>query len=70
MHCCPPETSSWWKHEPRALEILMNTPDVTKAQQSERDRCIAAQVLAFAADPLLRWMLPDSQTFQNVFPKV
>jgi len=48
----------------------MPTLDVTKASLSERERCIQTQVLAFAADPLLRWMFPDPDRYLRFFPQV
>lgn len=48
----------------------MSKPEIIKAILSERDRCIAAQVLAFATDPLLRWMLPDPERYLAFFPRV
>lgn len=43
---------------------------VSKADASERGRCIAALVAAFVEDPLLRWMLPDPATYLEFFPRV
>lgn len=48
----------------------MSKIEVVQAQESERERCIAAQVVAFAADPLLRWMLPDPARYLAFFPRV
>ncbi len=48
----------------------MSNPHITRAVESERERCIAAQVVAFSADPLIRWMLPDPSTYLTFFPKV
>lgn len=48
----------------------MTPHDVTTARPSERARCIANQVTAFAADPLLRWMLPDPERYLTFFPRV
>lgn len=48
----------------------MSNHEVKKSDLSERERCIAAQVLAFASDPLLRWMLPDPARYLAFFPSV
>ncbi len=48
----------------------MTTIDVQRAEATESARCIEAQVLAFASDPLLRWMLPDPGRFLTFFPRV
>ena len=46
------------------------TASVRHATPSERPRCLAALVTAFAGDPLLRWMLPDPATYLAFFPRV
>lgn len=43
---------------------------VRKAVPSDRQRCLAALVTAFADDPLLRWMLPDPAVYLEFFPQV
>lgn len=43
---------------------------VTKAEASEREACIASLVMAFATDPLLRWMLPDPDRYLGFFPQL
>ena len=48
----------------------MSSTEVVHAEPSEHDRCIAALVTAFAADPLLRWMLPDPAVYLEFFPRV
>ena len=48
----------------------MSTIEITKATASEQHRCIAGQVLAFATDPLIRWMLPDPERYLSFFPRV
>ena len=44
--------------------------DVSKADASEREHCIATLVAAFIDDPLLRWMLPDPAAYLAFFPRV
>ena len=39
-------------------------------QATEADRAISTLVLAFAADPHLRWLYPDAQQYLNHFPDV
>ena len=48
----------------------MSSVEITKASLSERERCIGAHVLAFATDPLLRWVLPDPERYLAFFPMV
>ena len=49
---------------------MTHSSPVRLAQPSERERCIATLVTAFAGDPLLRWMLPDPETYLAMFPRV
>jgi hypothetical protein len=37
--------------------------------QSEQERVFATVVLAFAADPVERWMYPEPQQYLSSFPK-
>jgi GNAT superfamily N-acetyltransferase len=46
------------------------SPDIVLADPADRDRAVAAQVTAFAADPVLRWMLPDPQQYLTTFPLI
>ena len=39
-------------------------------QATEADRAISTLVLAFAADPHLRWLFPDAQQYLDHFPDV
>jgi ribosomal protein S18 acetylase RimI-like enzyme len=45
-------------------------PEVVLATVADRERAVATQVTAFAADPFLRWMLPDPQQYLTVFPQI
>jgi ribosomal protein S18 acetylase RimI-like enzyme len=46
----------------------MSNLEVTKAPAAELARCISTQILAFAADPLMRWALPDPERYVAFFP--
>jgi ribosomal protein S18 acetylase RimI-like enzyme len=40
------------------------------ASQADYDRSIAALVVAFVADPFIRWMFPDARQYLHYFPLV
>ena len=44
-------------------------PDVRVATLSDRDRVVSTLVLAFAADPVARWMYPDADAYLAHFPR-
>lgn len=44
--------------------------NIIQATATDRAQCISAQLLAFATDPLMRWMFPDPDRFTTFFPKV
>lgn len=43
---------------------------VTAVEAAERDRAVAAVVLAFGTDPVARWVFRDSQEYLSSFPLV
>lgn len=45
----------------------MDMPEVKLATQSNRDRILDTVALAFAADPLMRWLLPSAETYLKYF---
>lgn len=45
----------------------MASREVVKAAAPDTERCVAALVMAFATDPLFRWMLPDSHRYLTSF---
>lgn len=47
-----------------------STPTVRPAGADDRDACIAVMVTAFAADPLIRWMLPGPRQYVTWGPSV
>jgi ribosomal protein S18 acetylase RimI-like enzyme len=46
----------------------MKTPTIQPAPTSERNRAIATVALAFAADPLVRWIWPDARDYLEHMP--
>lgn len=48
----------------------MHTPKVVPAHTADYDRAIASLVAAFTADPVMRWMFPDSKQYFDYFPLV
>jgi ribosomal protein S18 acetylase RimI-like enzyme len=48
----------------------MPAPTAVPAHSSDYDRSIASLVVAFVADPFIRWMLPDSRQYLDCFPRV
>lgn len=44
--------------------------ELTNVRSSEAEAAISTLVLAFAADPHLRWLYPDARTYLNRFPDV
>ena len=44
------------------------TPTVQSAQQDDTQRVLDTLTLAFAADPVVRWMYPDPQQYLQSFP--
>jgi GNAT superfamily N-acetyltransferase len=47
----------------------MNPPVVRSAQEAERSRVIGVVTLAFVADPLARWALPDPAAYLQWTPQ-
>ena len=43
-------------------------PDVPRTESAPSEAALANLVLAFAADPLVRWLLPDGESFLSTFP--
>ncbi len=48
----------------------MAMPAVRQAEPSDRSSVLSTATLAFAADPVNRWYLPDADRFLTYFPKV
>ena len=48
----------------------MERPTVRTAEPSDRSSILSTVTLAFAADPVNRWYLPDADRFLTYFPKV
>ncbi len=48
----------------------MALPEVRPADASDRAAVLSTVTLAFAADPVNRWYLPDADRFLSHFPKV
>ncbi|XOV88796.1 MAG: GNAT family N-acetyltransferase [Pseudomonadota bacterium] len=45
----------------------MNQPDVRTAMEGDRERALYTMTLAFAADPLMRWIMPSAQNYLATF---
>jgi GNAT superfamily N-acetyltransferase len=45
-------------------------PSVTVVPPEERQRAIATLTLAFANDPIVRWVLPEAHTYASYFPRI
>lgn len=43
---------------------------VTVIPPAERDLAISTLTLAFASDPVARWVFPDSQVYLTLFPRI
>lgn len=43
----------------------MNLPEIRIAIESERQKVLDIMVLAFAADPFIRWLMPGANTYLN-----
>lgn len=48
----------------------MQTDTAMTASADEKDRAISCLVTAFAADPFIRWMLPDAKQYIDAFPEI
>lgn len=48
----------------------MDLPEVRQANVSDRAAVLSTATLAFAADPVNRWYLPDASRFLTYFPRV
>ena len=48
----------------------MDLPQVRQAVEGDRQTVLNAMTLAFAADPIMRWMLPDAERYLSYFPKL
>jgi ribosomal protein S18 acetylase RimI-like enzyme len=46
---------------------LMNDVKILKANATDIDACIATQVIAFAADPFIRWLFPSATEYFRHF---
>lgn len=49
-------------------EAIMTAPVVKTAMASDADRAVNVLLLAFSADPVARWVWPDSQQYLAHFP--
>jgi GNAT superfamily N-acetyltransferase len=47
----------------------LNEPDIYPVDLDDRDRALDTLVLAFAADPVERWMYPESRRYLKYFPE-
>jgi GNAT superfamily N-acetyltransferase len=47
----------------------VNEPDIYPVDLDDRDRALDTLVLAFAADPVERWMYPESRRYLKYFPE-
>jgi GNAT superfamily N-acetyltransferase len=47
----------------------MSIPEVRLATEDDRDRVVDTMVLGFAADPVMRWMWPDSTVYVDAMRK-
>ena len=47
----------------------MTSATVEVIQPADRQRGVAALTLAFAADPVMRWVWPDAYQYATYFPK-
>ncbi len=45
----------------------MSQPTVRTAAEVDRERALRTLTLAFAADPLMRWMMPSAQAYLEAF---
>lgn len=48
----------------------MDIPEIHSARTSERERAIAAIVLGFAADPIMRWVWPEPADYLSAMPRM
>lgn len=48
----------------------MDLPIVVKADETARDPIMNTLTLAFAADPFMRWFLPEAHRYNTYFPKI
>jgi GNAT superfamily N-acetyltransferase len=47
----------------------MESLEIRKVSQSEEARAVALQVMAFSADPVMRWMYPEPDEYLTHFPR-
>lgn len=47
----------------------MRSVDIHNVAGSDEERAVATQVMAFAADPVMRWLYPDSESYLRHFPR-
>jgi hypothetical protein len=43
--------------------------EIRKVRQSEEARAVAVQVMAFGADPVMRWLYPEPDEYLTHFPR-
>src|ERR1700683_2278972 len=48
---------------------LMSTPSFSVVGEAEQERVYATLVLAFAADPVERWLYPEPRQYLSHFPR-
>ena len=48
----------------------MSMPEIRIAEVEDHARAISAMTLGFANDPLVRWMLPEAESYTRVFPEI
>ena len=47
----------------------MNDPAVREIDAADRSRAVSVEVVAFSADPIMRWMYPDPHAYLESFPR-
>ena len=51
------------------MTALDTKPSIFAASQENRESAIAALLLAFATDPVVRWMYPGAHEYRTFFPR-
>ena len=46
----------------------MDRPQIRKVEEAETGRAVSVQVMAFSADPIMRWLWPDSHDYLRHYP--
>jgi hypothetical protein len=48
---------------------LRDAHAIDSVGRADEERAIATQVLAFATDPVMRWLFPEQNTYLQQFPR-